>query len=325
MGSFIDITEQKRIEKALAEEAVRRRILIEQSRDGIVIMDGEGGVFEANQKFAEMLGYTMDEVYRLHVWDWDAKISRDTLLDMIHSVNEEGDHFETQHRRKDGSLIDVEISINAAFFGGKKLIFCVCHDITERRKMEEELRREQTLLRTFINNIPDGAYVKDLQARKLLANPADLENMGLKQEQDALGKTDFELFPHHVAEHFYRDDMYVLRNGKPILNREERLVRPSGEERWLLSSKIPLFDEKGQVIGLVGIGRDITERKNAEERIHYLSFHDSLTGLYNRVYLEEEIKRLDTERQLPIGIIMMDVNGLKLLMMPMVTKWEISF
>jgi len=136
--------------------------------------------------------------------------------------------------------------------------------------------------------------------------------MGLKKEEEALGKTDFEIFPHHIAEQFYRDDMYVLRNGKPLLNREERLVRPSGEEYWLLSSKIPLFDEKGQVIGLVGIGRDITERKNAEERIHYLSFHDSLTGLYNRAYLEEEIKRLDTERQLPIGIIMMDVNGLKL-------------
>lgn len=312
MGSFVDITEQKRIEKALAEEAKRRRILIDQSRDGIVVMDGEGGVFEANQKFAEMLGYTMDEVSRLHVWEWDAKISQDRLLEMIQSVTEEGDHFETQHRRKDGSLIDVEISTNAAFFGGKKLIFCVCHDITERKKMEEELRREQALLRTFINHIPDPAYVKDLHARKLLANQADLENMGLKKEEEALGKTDFEIFPHHVAEHFYRDDMYVLRNGKPILNREERLVRPNGEERWFLSSKIPLFDEKGQVIGLVGIGRDITERKNAEERIHYLSFHDSLTGLYNRAYLEEEIKRLDTERQLPIGIIMMDVNGLKL-------------
>lgn len=312
MSSFVDITERKQVEKALAEEAVRRRILVEQSRDGIVVMNQEGGVYEANKRFAEMLGYTMEEVYQLHVWDWDGQFTREQLWNMINTVGETGDHFETKHRRKDGSIINVEISSNAAVFDGKKLIFCVCHDITNRKKMEEELRRERTLLRTLIDNLPDCVYVKDHEARKLLANPADLENMGLKKEEEALGKTDFEIFPHHIAEQFYRDDMYVLRNGKPLLNREERLVRPSGEEYWLLSSKIPLFDEKGQVIGLVGIGRDITERKNAEERIHYLSFHDSLTGLYNRAYLEEEIKRLDTERQLPIGIIMMDVNGLKL-------------
>ena len=81
----------------------------------------------------------------------------------------------------------------------------------------------------------------------------------------------------------------------------------------LLSSKIPLFDEKGEAIGLIGIGHDITEQRKANERVNYLSFHDSLTGLYNRVYLEEEIKRLDTDRQLPIGIIMVDINRLKLI------------
>ena len=313
MGSFVDITEQKWTEKTLAEEAIRRRILIEQSRDGIVVMDQEGGVFEANQRFADMLGYTMDEIYRLHVWEWDAQFTREQLLGQTQLVSEAGDHFETKHRHKNGSIINVEISSNAAVFDGKKLIFCVCHDITNRKKMEEELRRERTLLRTLIDNLPDAVYVKDRETRKLLANPADLENMGLKREEDVLGKTDFEVFPQEVAQLFYKDDMYVLNKGKPIINREERLVRPSGEEHFLLSSKIPLFDEKGEVIGLIGIGHDITEQRKANERVNYLSFHDSLTGLYNRVYLEEEIKRLDTDRQVPIGIIMVDINRLKLI------------
>jgi diguanylate cyclase (GGDEF)-like protein/PAS domain S-box-containing protein len=312
-GFFCDITEQKQAEKTLAEEAIRRRILIEQSRDGIVVMDQEGGVFEANQRFADMLGYTMDEIYRLHVWEWDALFTREQLLSQTQLVSEAGDHFETKHRRKDGSIINVEISSNAAVFDGKKLIFCVCHDITHRKKMEEELRRERTLLRTLIDNLPDAVYVKDRETRKLLANPADLENMGLKREEEVLGKTDFEVFPQEVAKQFYKDDMFVLNNRKSIINREERLVRPSGEERFLLSSKIPLFDEKGEAIGLIGIGHDITEQRKANERVNYLSFHDSLTGLYNRVYLEEEIKRLDTDRQLPIGIIMVDINRLKLI------------
>jgi len=312
MSSFVDITERKQVEKALAEEAVRRRILVEQSRDGIVVMNQEGGVYEANKRFAEMLGYTMEEVYQLHVWDWDGQFTREQLWNMINTVGETGDHFETKHRRKDGSIINVEISSNAAVFDGKKLIFCVCHDITNRKKMEEELRRERTLLRTLIDNLPDSVYVKDYETRKLLANFADLEHMGLTREEDALGKTDFEIFPHDVAEHFYRDDKFVLKKGKPIINREERLVRPNGEECFLLTSKIPLFDEKGKVIGLVGIGHDVTEQKKANDRINYLTFHDSLTGLFNRVYLEEEVRRLDTDRQIPIGIIMSDVNGLKL-------------
>lgn len=136
---IVDITERKQAEIRIAEESVRRRIFIEQSNDGIVVIDSNGKVFEANPKYADMLGYSPEEVLTLHVWDWDSQWAKDQILDIIRTVNESGDHFETLHRRKDGTFLDVEVSSNAAMVGDQKLVFCVCRDITPRKQAEKEL------------------------------------------------------------------------------------------------------------------------------------------------------------------------------------------
>jgi len=141
-----DITERKKAEQVLADEATRRHILVDQSRDGIVVLDEKGKVYEANKSFAEMLGYTPEEAAELHVWDWEYLYPREQVLEMIRTVDEAGDHFETQHRRKDGSVYDVEISTNGAVIAGQKLIFCVCRDITERKKREQLQKAENYIL-----------------------------------------------------------------------------------------------------------------------------------------------------------------------------------
>ncbi|MCL5734575.1 MAG: PAS domain S-box protein [Actinobacteria bacterium] len=133
-----DITERKLAEQMLTDEIARRRILVEQSRDGIVVLDDAGKVVESNQEFARMLGYSLEEMCSLHVWDWEAGVPRDPLMEMIRTVDAGGDHFETRHRRKDGSLYEVEISTNAATLGERKYIFCVCRDTTDRKRAEKE-------------------------------------------------------------------------------------------------------------------------------------------------------------------------------------------
>ncbi|MCX6240092.1 MAG: PAS domain S-box protein [Bacteroidia bacterium] len=139
--------------------------------------------------------------------------------------------------------------------------------IIERKQAEETLRNERYLLRTLIDNIPDSIYTKDLNCRKTHVNLAEIHNLMVESEAEVLGKDDFDLYPKELAEKFFADDQTVLRSNKPVLNREEYILDKNGNKRWLLTSKIPLHDSYGQIIGLVGIGRDITSRKQAEEAL----------------------------------------------------------
>jgi PAS domain S-box-containing protein len=143
-GVMFDVTECKQTEETLAQELFRMRILIDQSRDGIVVLDQNGKVYEANKRYAEMLGYSIDEIYQLHVWDWETQWTRSQLLEMVRTVDDTGDFLQTRHRRKDHSCYDVEISTNGAVCGGQQLVFCVCRDITERSQAAHE--REKLIL-----------------------------------------------------------------------------------------------------------------------------------------------------------------------------------
>lgn len=134
---------QNQSRKSLKDELKLTRILIEESMDAIVILDEQGGVYDTNLSFARLLGYTMDEIYTLHVWDWDAFLTKEQILKKINEVGPSGHRFETVHRRKDGGLIYMEMSNNAAVFKDKKLVFCICRDITEKKNAEKE--REQII------------------------------------------------------------------------------------------------------------------------------------------------------------------------------------
>lgn len=162
--------ERDKIEKMYQDEISRWRLLIEQSRDGIVILDQNCKVYEANKKYADMLGYTMEEVQELHVWDWDHNFSKATLKEMIRTVDHSGDHFQTKHLRKDGSVIDVEISTNGSWYRGQKLVLCVCRDITERKKLEseqqrliQELREALEEIKTLRGILPICSYCKKIR------------------------------------------------------------------------------------------------------------------------------------------------------------------
>ncbi|MFA0822206.1 MAG: PAS domain-containing sensor histidine kinase [Methanomethylovorans sp.] len=136
---YVDITQKKEKEKKIEDEISTWRMLFEQSLDGLVLIDQNGKVFKANQKFAEMLGYSLEETHELHIWDWDAFFSREHLLDMIKRTGNKKIITETCHRRKDGSLINVEIQGSSVIFEENKFSFCVCRDITDRKQAEEIL------------------------------------------------------------------------------------------------------------------------------------------------------------------------------------------
>lgn len=119
------------------------------------------------------------------------------------------------------------------------------------------------VLRTLFDTLPDNLYVKDRQLRKVLSNRTDWRYMGVASESEALGKTDLEVYSGEEAAHFEQQDLLVL-NGASLINHEERITI-RGEAHWLLTTKVPLLDETSAVIGLVGLGRNITDLKQAQE------------------------------------------------------------
>ncbi len=137
-------------------------------------------------------------------------------------------------------------------------------DISDRKRQEQALAAERGLLRTLIDALPDLVYTKDMEGRFRLCNAAELKHLGFDHEDQLIGKTVFDLYSRELADRYHADDMEALQ-GSQVLNREEPCIDPNGTPRWHLTIKVPLRDHEHNVIGLVGISRDITERKRAQE------------------------------------------------------------
>jgi PAS domain S-box-containing protein len=261
-----DITERKIQQLALMEESARWQMMMERSRDGISILDAQScTVRDVNPAFAEMLGYPRDEILGMHPWDWDIRFSREEIEAMAAGLEKRDIFYETRMRRKDGLIRDVELSASITEFSGERQFFCINHDITDRKKTEDELRRDKALMRCFIDSIGDLIFIKDINGVYQACNKAGENFIGLP-ESEQIGKTDFDFFGREVAEAVRKCDQLILASGKE--GRIEEWVTFRDGSRGLLETiKAPFFSPDGKQLGLVGISRDITIRKQAEEAL----------------------------------------------------------
>ncbi len=154
------------------------------------------------------------------------------------------------------------------------------------------------MLHAVVANLPDLIYVKDTQSRFLLANQATAFAMGAASSQDLLGKTDFDFYPRELAQGFFDDEQKVIRTGQPLVSQDEHLKETGEQTRWILTTKVPFTGADGRILGVIGIGRDITARKNletelgkAQKELEFKAAHDSLTGLLNRGAIVEMLER----------------------------------
>jgi PAS domain S-box-containing protein len=143
--------------------------------------------------------------------------------------------------------------------------FGITRDITATKEAEHKLAEERTLLRTIIDQLPSRLYVKDVESRYVLNNKAHLEMLGVGTQAEATGRTTLDFFPGERGRQAMADDRKVLETGTPIHNQERSNFGPEGRVQWSLVTKVPLHDAGGQLIGVVGISHDITERKRQEE------------------------------------------------------------
>ena len=262
-----NITERKQAEQALADEATRHRILIDQSSDGIVILDEKGKVYEANQKFAEMLGYTYEEAQELHVWDWEFQYPRQQVAEMIRTVDETGDHFETKHRRKDGTTYDVEISTNGAIVSGQKLIFCVCRDITERKQAEKALAEAEEKYKNLVEATSDIIWEADVQGIYTFVSPNIKDLLGYEVDEVVGKKRTLDFVPNKELKKWLKRFKEVNAKRESFSGFEILHLHKNGTPVIFEVSGIPLFDSEGEFKGYVGTNQDITERKQVTEAL----------------------------------------------------------
>jgi two-component system sensor histidine kinase/response regulator len=140
-------------------------------------------------------------------------------------------------------------------------------DITERKRMEEALAQEQALMQALMDNLPDHIYFKDRESRFVRINRSLARWFGLSDPTQAMGKTDFDFFTEEHARQAYEDEQKIIKTGQPLMNIEEKETWPDRPDTWVLTTKMPLRDREGRIVGTFGISRDITERKRMEEEL----------------------------------------------------------
>jgi PAS domain S-box-containing protein len=154
--------------------------------------------------------------------------------------------------------------------GGIIGTFGISKDITDQKQVEKVLGEEQNLMHALMDNLPDAIYFKDAKSRFIRINQALARWFGLDDPAQAVGKSDFDFFSEELARQYYDDEQAIMRSGQPLEGKEENQTLPDRRVRWVSTTKVPLLDQEGKIIGTFGISRDITNEKRLRENIEDL-------------------------------------------------------
>lgn len=267
--------------EALAQLAEQDRELhllnsaLAAAANGIVVTDAKGVIVWVNPAFTQLTGYTAEEAIGrstsiLKSGEHDKQFYADMWQTVTSGLVW---HGELINRRKDGQHYHDETTITPIHdpASGRQYYVAIKQDVTQRKQSERELEREKKLLESLMDNLPDFIYFKDTESRFTRINQALTMHLGLQKPEQALGRTDADYMPLHESRQKLTDERRLLITGQAIVG----LVERSGiaqNQRWVLTTKVPLHDVAGKIVGLVGVSRDITEHKLAElERLEMQS------------------------------------------------------
>ncbi|HHY85637.1 MAG TPA: PAS domain S-box protein [Verrucomicrobia bacterium] len=242
------------------------RSLVEKSLVGVYIIQ-DGRFAYANPRLAEIFGYTPEEMMTsctvrdaVHPEDWP--IVEEQIRKRLDGAMSTA-HYSFRGRRRDGAPLHVEVLGSLTEFNGRPALLGTALDITERRRAEEELFNSRQMLRRVLDTIPQRVFWKDRNLVYLGCNKPFAEDCGYSDPAELIGKSDADTRSAELADRYRADDREVMETGVPKLSFEEPQVGTEGT-RWLRTSKVPLFDKNGKVVGVLGTYEDITEFKRAE-------------------------------------------------------------
>jgi PAS domain S-box-containing protein len=267
-----DITERKNQEKRLKESEKKYHGLFEYTTDGIFVLDTRGGILDINTRMCEILDVMKSSVLDKNLFNMDLLTVRSlpVVIQQFEQLLSEkiAVSYTTEIKNRQGRILDVEIS---SFFLVKKdnevdNFVLIVRDITSRNEAELKRLWEHELLKTLMDNIPDSVYFKDDQNRFILVNKAKAAHSSVTPEE-MIGKTDFDFLPQEQAQKIQDDENAIKRSGQGIINKLECLSHNDGSERWMSLTKIPRYSEDGEIIGTMGISRDVTDWKDATDEL----------------------------------------------------------
>ncbi len=264
-----NITERKQAEELLTKSHKQYQNLTDSITDAFFAFDNDLCYTYWNKATENITGITAKNAIGKSIKDiYPDNKDRQQVEDLIHQVFASKTQQQIVINYPGNNAYVHEITAYPSDEGASIIV----KDITERKLMEEKLATEKQLLSTFIANIPDQIYYKDLQSRFVVCNPAVAANCGMAHVEDIVGKTDFDFFQPDLAKQYFAEEQSLMKSGESLLNHEETCINKTTKEvRYNLSTKVPLKNSDGKVIGLIGINKDITERKRAEETVKELS------------------------------------------------------
>ena len=268
LGTYEDITERKQAEEVLRESEQRFRSLLDNAPDAVYVQTRERIAYVNRATLRLLRAERPEQLLGQPVLDLVAPEWRKIVKERMQRVNTKDGPLpaiEEEYLRVDKSRVEVEVTAVPAVFHGDRGALVFVRDITERKRAAETIVYERQLLRTLLDLLPDGVYIKDLDSRFLMANETLAKRFGEASPSQILGLSDKDFFPAEIAAVFCADEEKVFA-GETINEKEEIVVFPNGQKRTLLTTKVPFRNSQGQICGLVGIGRDITEHKLLEEQ-----------------------------------------------------------
>lgn len=283
--------------------------LLESSTDGVHILDLDGNLIEWSPSFIEMIGYSDQEARDLNITDWDDMYSegeKNTIRETLLITGRIG--FETRHRRKDGTILDVEITARSILLEGNHYIYASARDITHRKRVENELSK----LSQAIEQSPVSVIITGLDGKIEYVNSTFEHSTGYTKEE-VLGKSPRFLQSGNTPKKTYKEMWAYITHGKTwhgeLINK-----RKDGSEYIELARISPIFKSDGTITHYMAIKEDITEKKQAEQHLQYLANFDSLTGLPNRRQLENRIDyalKLAKRDNRAVAVMFLDLDHFK--------------
>ena len=258
-------------ERISAEEQLRLHTsALEAAANGIVITERDGTILWVNHAFTRLTGYSAEEAVGRNPRLLKSGQHPPEFYEDLWAAITAGDvwHGELVNKRKDGRCYLEEMTITPVCGpnGEIRNFIAIKQDVSKRKQIEQVLARERDLLRALMDNLPDHIYFKDVNSRFIRINQAHARHLGLQKPEDAIGRSDADYFSPSEARQKLTDEQCLLATGKPILGLAEK-VEIAGATHWVSSTKVPIYGADGKITGLVGISRDITERKEIEQAL----------------------------------------------------------